>query len=452
MTKPSIICCFVLLTFLVGCASAPKERIAITPGREASSQPTAILADAIDRKIARLETLLKEKRIRLEDEPLAVVVINAYQSAKSCLDENLRTQCEGINHDLLQGLSLIDERYFSPSGNVIESPNAQADYQKESEAILSAYANKDYQGVIQRCTELTKRSGADALSSELQSVLALSLGAEHRYAEAVQAAEKALAGREALPDPIELRLKSAEWHLALGQTSETAALLNSVEQSMAATSLERKELEARITALKPTSPSPPSEASPDGQGSGPANPSAALETVEEMIKEGRLEEARSMLKENRDSIQSETQPETYELTLERLEKAEEQHLREQIGAISMKEQTLSRAKQLVEAEKFDEAIATIDSLGVEESVNGEAKAIIGEAVSGIVNRERNRAAKAFYSAKQTDDPIKKETYLRSSHDILKQLIDKYPSCNLIKKIKSNLSTVEAEMAKIGLNP
>jgi outer membrane protein assembly factor BamD (BamD/ComL family) len=89
---------------------------------------------------------------------------------------------------------------------------------------------------------------------------------------------------------------------------------------------------------------------------------------------------------------------------------------------------------------------------VEESVNGEAKSIIGEAVSGIVNRERNRAAKAFYSAKQTDDPIKKETYLRSSHDILKQLIDKYPSCNLIKKIKSNLSTVEAEMAKIGLNP
>ncbi len=452
MTKPSMICWFVLLTFLSGCASAPKERIAITPGREGSFQPTSILADAIDRKIARLETLLKEKRIRLEDEPLAVVIINAYQSAKSCLEEGLRAPCEGVNHDLLQGLSLLDERYFSLSGNVIEPLNVQAGDQKEREAILAAYANKDYQGVIQRCTELTKRSGADALGSALQTVLALSLGAEYRYADAVQAAEKALAGRAGLPDPIELRLKSAEWHLALGQKSETAALLNSVEQSVAATALERKELEGRMAALQPSSPSMPSEVSGDGQRKGPPNPSETLETVEELTKEGRFEEARSMLKENRESIQSGTEPDTYEQALEQLEKAEEQHLREQIGAISMKEQTLSRAKQLVEAERFEEAVATIDSLGVEESVDETARGLLDEAVSGIVNRERNRAAKAFYSAKQTDDPIKKETYLRSSHDILKQLIDKYPSCTLIKKVISNLSTVDAEMAKVGLKP
>jgi tetratricopeptide (TPR) repeat protein len=452
MTKPSMICFFVLFTFLSGCASAPKERIPVTPGREASFQQTAILTDAIDRKIARLETVLKEKRIRLEDEPLALVIISAYQSAKSCLDETLRTPCEGVNHDLLQGLSLIDERYFSLSEDVNESLKAQTGYQKENEAILAAYANKDYQTVIQRCTELTKRSGADVLSSELQTVLALSLGAENQYAEAVQAAEKALAGRARLPDPIELRLKLAEWHLALGQESETTSLLNSVEQSVAATSLERNDLEERVAALKPGSASTPSEASGDGQRSGLPNPSETLEAVEELMKEGRFEEARSMLKENRDSIQSGTQPETYELALEQLEKAEEQHLREQIGAISMKEQTLSRAKQLVEAEKFDEAIATIDSLGVEESGNETARALLDEAVSGIVNRERNRAAKAFYSAKQTDDPIKRETYLRSSHDILKELIDKYPSSSLIKKVKSNLNAVEAEMAKVGIKP
>jgi hypothetical protein len=207
-----------------------------------------------------------------------------------------------------------------------------------------------------------------------------------------------------------------------------------------------------MAALQPSSPSMPSEASGEGQRKGPPNPSETLEAVEELTKEGRFEEARSMLKENRESIQSGTQSDTYEQALERLEKAEEQHLREQIGAISMKEQTLSRARQLVESEKFDDAIATIDSLGVEESANEAARAILDEAVSGIVNRERNRAAKAFYSAKQTDDPIKRETYLRSSHDILKQLIYKYPSYILINKIKSNLSTVEAEMAKVGMQP
>jgi tetratricopeptide (TPR) repeat protein len=428
MTKPSMICCFVLITLLNGCASAPKERVTILPAREASPQPRAILVDAIDRKIERLETLLKEKRIRMEDEPLAVVIINAYQASKSCLEEGVRTPCEGANHDLLQSLSLIDERFFSLSVQPIEPPKAQADHQREREAILAAYAKKDYRGVIQQCAELTKRSGADVLSSELQTVLALSLGSENRYADAVQAAEKALAGQSGIPDQIELMLKSAEWHLALGQKSETAALLNSVEQTLVATSLERKELEGRMAALKPSSPSIPSETLSVDQRKGAANPSETLASVEALMNERRFEEARSMLKDNRASIQSGTQPDTYEQAMERLENAEAQYLREQIGVISMKEQTLSRAKQLVEAEKFEEA------------------------VSGIVNRERNRAAKAFYAAKQTDDPVKKETYLRSSYDILKELNDKYPSSNLIKKIKSNLTTVEAEMAKVGLKP
>jgi outer membrane protein assembly factor BamD (BamD/ComL family) len=106
----------------------------------------------------------------------------------------------------------------------------------------------------------------------------------------------------------------------------------------------------------------------------------------------------------------------------------------------------------VDADKFEEAIAAIDALGVKGSVDEAARALLDEAVSGIVNRERNRAAKAFYSAKQTDDPARKEAYLRTSHEILKQLLYKYASSSFIPKIKSNLETVEAEMAKAGLKP
>jgi hypothetical protein len=250
-----------------------------------------------------------------------------------------------------------------------------------------------------------------------------------------------------------LRLKLAEWHLALGQKSETSALLSSIEQSLAAISFERKEMEARVTALEPSPPSLPSEASNDAQENGPAkNASESLKAVEALVKEGRFDQARSTLKENRESIQDGTQPDTYEQALERLEKAEEQYLQEQIGMISTKEQTLSRVRQLVDAEKFEEAVATIESLGVEGSANETARVLMDEAVSGVVNRERNRAAKAFYLAKETDDPVKKETLLRSSRDILKQIIYKYPSSSLIPKVKSNLNIVEGEMAKVGLNP
>jgi tetratricopeptide (TPR) repeat protein len=403
MTKSSLYCWFLSLIFLTyGCASLPKERIPIAPEPKTGAPPTEIQVDEADRKVAPSETLLNEKRSGPEDKPSGV---------------------SGIK-----------------------------DYQGEREAILAAYANKDYRVVIQRCAELAKRFGGGALTTDLQMVLALSLGAEYRYMDAVQEAEKALNGRDALPDPIELRLKSAEWHLALGHKTETAALLRSVEQSVAEASMEREKLAARLAALAPEMPSTSSEISGGGQRKGPADPSESLETVEALVKEGRFEEAAAVLEENRALIQAGSPPDTYEQALERLEKAEEQHLREQIGVISMKEQTLSHVQQLLEAEKFEEAIAAVDSIGVEGPVDETTRALLDEAVSGVVNRERNRAAKAFYSAKQTDDPTKKATYLRSSYDILKQLIDKYPSSDLIPKIKSNLNTVESEMTKAGLKP
>jgi hypothetical protein len=328
MSKPFMICCFVLLTLFGGCASAPKERIPIVPGGKAGLRPPAMLTDAIDRKIARLETLLNEKRLSPEDEPLAVVVIRAYQSAKSCLEERLSRPCDGVNEDLLQGLSLIDERYFSRAGNTL-APRAT---------------------------------------------------------------------------------------------------------------------------LAPVVPATPSGAEGSEPREGVQNRPPNSAAVPEPAKDGRIDDAGGMPKEKLESLQDAVKPQTNEQPTDSVRQEEELHLRERIDVIAMKEQTLSHARQLVEAEKFEEAIAAIDSLGVGESVDVTARTLLDEAVSGIVNRERNRAAKAFYSAKQTDDPARKEAYLRSSYDILTQLLDKYPSSSLTKKIKLNLDTVKSEMVKIGLTP
>jgi hypothetical protein len=326
MTKASVSCCFLLLTFLTtGCASAPKERIAIAPTQEPGRQPAAIEVDAVDQKIARLEGLMKEKRIKVEDEALAAVVIKAYQSAKSCLDENPQTPCDRVNHDLLQGLSLVEERYFS-------------------------------------------RSAVETL-----------------------------------------------------------------------------------TAPTTVSASPPTTRN-DEQDTGRSIPPKASQGVEKPTQENRVDDGGPPPKKDRESLHGTAQPGTHEQTADPVEQGEEQHLRERIERIAMKEQGLSHAKQLVEAEKFEEAIASIDTLGAEGSVSEASRALLDEAVAGIVNRERNRAAKAFYAAKQTDDPARKEAYLRTSHDILKQLLDKYPSSTLTSKIKSNFETVKSEMAKLGLKP
>jgi hypothetical protein len=336
MIKASVSCWFLLLMFLAtGCASAPKERVAIAPApkervaiappQEPGRQPAAVEVDAVDQKIARLEGLMKEKRIKVEDEALAAVVIKAYQSAKACLDENPHTPCDQVNHDLLQGLSLVEERYFSRT--------------------------------------------------------------------------------------------TAETHTAPATVSIW----------------------------------PPSTRN-DGQDTGRPSPPEASQAAEKPAKEDRVDDAAPPHKVARESLQETAQPGTHEQTADPVEQGEEQQLRERIERIAMKEQGLSHAKQLVEAEKFEEAIAAIDTLGTEGSVSEASTALMDEAVAGIVNRERNRAAKAFYAAKQTDDPARKEAYLRTSHDILKQLLDKYHSSSLISKVKSNFETVKSEMAKLGLKP
>ena len=73
-----------------------------------------------------------------------------------------------------------------------------------------------------------------------------------------------------------------------------------------------------------------------------------------------------------------------------------------------------------------------------------------QTIEGLVNRERNRAAKIYLEAKKSWDPANKEKLLRQSYEILKVLIDKYPSSNLNEKLKSHLKTVGDELNKLGV--
>ncbi len=325
MTHAHMSCWFLLLMILTnGCASATKERIAIPPAQEAGRRPPAVQVDEVDRKIARLEGLVKEKRIKLEDEALAMVIIEAYQSAKTCLDENPQTPCDRVNHDLFQGLSLVEERYFSRNVETLSAPTP-----------------------VSALPPATRRDGED---------------------------------------PGRLHL------------------------------------------------------------SGPS------EAVEKPLQEGRPGNAGAPLQMNGETLRGGARPGTNGQAPGSVEESEEQHLRERIERMALIEKGLSRAKQLVEAEKFEEAIAAIDTFSVEGPPNEASRALLDEAVAGIVKRERNQAAKAFYAAKQTDDPVRKEAYLRASHDILNNLLYKYNSSTLIEKIKANLETVKSEMAKLGLKP
>ena len=64
------------------------------------------------------------------------------------------------------------------------------------------------------------------------------------------------------------------------------------------------------------------------------------------------------------------------------------------------------------------------------------------AVTGLINRERNRAAKIFLNAKKINDPTLKREKLSVSREILAGLIRDYPNSSLIPTLEQNLQVVD----------
>jgi outer membrane protein assembly factor BamD (BamD/ComL family) len=78
----------------------------------------------------------------------------------------------------------------------------------------------------------------------------------------------------------------------------------------------------------------------------------------------------------------------------------------------------------------------------------EVRELKNSTVEKIINRERNKAAKLFLTARNTKNPAKKEELLNSSYNTLKAVADKYPSSPLIPKVYDHMLQVTKELAKL----
>jgi hypothetical protein len=108
------------------------------------------------------------------------------------------------------------------------------------------------------------------------------------------------------------------------------------------------------------------------------------------------------------------------------------------------QQIEEEAKNLLEQEKFEEAINRLHILESARTDNDEDQlaSLKDHAVNGLINRERNRAANYFLESRKTNDPALKVQALYTARDILADLILSYPNSSLIRKVKQNLDVVE----------
>ena len=154
----------------------------------------------------------------------------------------------------------------------------------------------------------------------------------------------------------------------------------------------------------------------------------AFGLLSKAIKESGAGSAREILLRTKEQVEAETKtaPETPNSKDMDIRKVEEE------------------AKHLIEEENFEAAVIRLEAIENSRQKSDEAQLsrLKEHAVSGLINRERNRAANLFLKSKKTDDPALKREALTVSRDILADLILSYPNSSQIGKVKQNLEVVE----------
>jgi hypothetical protein len=448
---------FLLILLLLcpfGCGSTPERHIVVSPEAEAETIPL-ISNQLLDMRIRFLTRLLEEESLSVKDRKIASNLLEAYKSLRRGSKGRLgEAEYRQILSSFFHHLSLVDENYFDKEKNGIhEYSEAMRLFANERDEIVDTYGSGDFKGVIKKCLKLKAEFGPDALTPEIALLFALSLAEEGMLEQAINIGEGVIHTMDTMPDLIHLRARMAELQLRAGKREKARLVYEKLTDTLDEQIAILKSLDKKIKEMPPTETK--LETAIREKQPRPKEPYYAEKTedeffkqVENLVQEHRFGEAMDLLVSKRDEAQSGSQIEMLEQAIRRVELAEEKYIEEKIASISVREETLQLARKLLENEQIEEAISNLNSLEAQEEDSREIRELREQAIERLINRERNKAAKLFLAARNTEDPEKKEEYLRSSYEILKALIDKYPSSPLNEKLKDHIAKVTEELEKL----
>ncbi|MEA2039090.1 MAG: hypothetical protein U9N82_04580 [Thermodesulfobacteriota bacterium] len=443
--KKIIMCALlVFVAAALGCVPGTQKRV-VGPESDVIRAPF-VKEDLIDKKIRFLDSVLKQKEITDTDSKTALDLLDAYKLIKKASSGDCsREEYDGLVQALFRSLSVLDEKYFSKQYGMVQGySKSVSDFVNKRNKVLDAYVAGDFKGTMDQCLELKTVFGPDALTPEVAVLFALSMGREGLMKEAINIGEGIVNELEANPDIFYLRSNISEWYLKTGQQKKAIATYGKLTDTLDEKQAILQSLSEKITETDKAQRLSRHKA----LGLADVPMDEFLRKAGELIQENRFGEAWDLLTLKKNQVSSGPELEEIDRVIRKLELAEEEYIEQKISMISRERQTLKSARNLVEEERFEDALSSLDSIGTHQEFNREITELKDQAIEGIINRERNRAANMFLKAKKTQDPVKKEKYLRTSYDMLKSLIEKYPLSPLNQKLKSHIKRVEEELNRL----
>ena len=446
----------ILLALALGCLPETK-RVEVGP-KTVATQPPPLSVETLDKKIAYLTTMLNEQELDNQDRIVASDLLATYKTIRANLqnqspeyDEGKIIQLLFANLGRLEGDYFLREKFEGP-----DYSKALSSFSEKRKKILNEYMAGDYQGVINDCVDLEATFGPDSLTPEIGLLFAVSLARKGMLSEAIIISEKILHELEGKPDLIHLRANIIEWQLDLGNREKALQVYEKMMDDLD----EREELLAKSKQMvmeerkAATRKRVPSAAYAGGlrQFDTLDSTDKLLKAVDELVQKHEFGEAKLLLIKHRIRTEEGPELEIIDQALKTVDLAEQRFLQEKSAEVAYEKETLKLARKLIEEDNFEEALTTIETLKDRQDMTPEMQELKRVATEKLIKRERNKAAKYFLMARKTADPAKKEELLVSSYDILKALIEHYPSSPMIEKLNDNLRTVREELNKLGKDP
>jgi len=455
MVKPGIksfIVSLLMILALFGCFPEIKRGLSV-PKPEVVS-PALLPISIIDKKIEHINGVLESKRLDEKDRKLALDLLSAYKTIRSASQSPAsRDEYREIVRTLFSNLSQMDERYF------LKEKHDDETYSKviklfilKKREILNNYLAGNYQGVIDDCIELEALFGPDSLTPDIGLLFAVSLSKKEKLDEAVHIGEKIISEMEGKPDRIHLRANIMGWQLDMGDREKAfqtyEKLVDNLDESEAIFNSAKKRILSKEIKTAHHERIPNDDSSHDGEVREKDPMEILLKEVDRLVQNHAFTEAKLLLIKQRLRVQEESALETIDQALKTVDLAEERYGKEVKTPVSPEREKIELATKLIEEENFEEAIIKLNEIQDESEISYETEKLKELAIEKLINKERNKAAKIFLQAKKTSDPAKKEEMLISSYNILKSLIERYPSSNLLEKLNDHLQKVKDELAKL----
>lgn len=448
----------IIISFAILCAffsCLPRRMETMGPVKPISETPVppVLSSDIVDRKIERFEEILADRQLNDQDMKVAQKMLSDYRGIRNALQGQISERgYRKMIHTLFSSLDMIDERYFTGAPAVDDKPHSMTinELSLKRGSILASYMSGDFQGVIAECSELESTFGPDALTPEIGLLFAVSLARQDLTEAAATIGERIVRELEGRPDLVHLRASLVQWQLDMGNRDRALEIYEKLvddldEREALLSSAKQRITEENSTFIRPSDESreiPINENEIDLE---MTETETILKEVALLVEDNRFDDARMLLVKQRLKVEDEPDTELLEQALKTVDLAEERYQE----ALSLEKDPTEQAMKLIEEDRLDEALKILEENGAGRSADPvKTKRLKDFTIEKLVKQERNRAAKIFLSAKGTSDLKKREELLKSSHRILKTLIEKYPSTTLINKLIDNLLKVEEELDKL----